>query len=100
MLTEELQKNPASKKALGTYAKQLGVSERSLIRMIRSETGMTFRELRRHCRIMVAIEKLSDGDQITRVALEVGFETPSAFSQSFRIVTGETPRQFLKTEEP
>jgi AraC-like DNA-binding protein len=87
---------PASDKTLVGWAKELGFSERNLIRRIRDETGMTFRELRRQTRILVAIEKLAEGQSVTNAALDVGFHTPSAFISAFRLVTGKTPRQFVK----
>ena len=94
-LAEGLRSDPSSKMTISAWAKRLGFSERNLIRRIREETGMTFRELRRQSRIMVAIEKLVAGQSVTSVAFDVGFETPSAFINAFRLVTGKTPRQFV-----
>lgn len=95
-LAEGLRSNPASKKTIRDWGQELGFSERNLIRRIREETGMSFRELRRQTRIIVAIEKLIDRQSVTNVALDVGFETPSAFIRAFRLVTGKTPRQFTQ----
>lgn len=94
-LAAALQANPASNRGIADWARQLGFSERTLIRRIRAETGLTFRELRRQSRIHSAIEKLASGDSVTNVALDVGFDTPSAFIHAFRLITGKTPRQFL-----
>lgn len=94
-LVASLHADPADRRSMADWARQLGLSERSLIRAVRGETGMTFRELRRHARVMVAIERLAEGKAITTVAYDVGFETPNAFSQAFRVVTGKTPRQFV-----
>ncbi len=94
-LALHLQNMPADQTTLKTWAKILGFSERSLIRQIRAQTGLTFRELRRLTRIMVALEKLCAGQSVTTTALDVGFETPSAFIHAFRLLTGKTPRQFL-----
>ena len=94
-LAEALRSDPSSKRTIADWAKALGFSERSLIRRIRDETGMTFRELRRQTRIMVAIEKLAEGQPVTSVAIDVGFETPSAFISAFRLVTGKTPRRLI-----
>ena len=96
-LASHLQDEPSVDRTLGEWAKRLGFSERSLIRAIRAETGMTFRDLRRHSRIMAGIEKLSEGRSVTAIAFEVGFETPSAFIHAFRSVTGKTPRKFVGT---
>lgn len=94
-LVAHLHTDPASPLTLAQWARRLGFSERSLIRAVRAETGMTFRDLRRHSRIMAAVERLCEGRTITTVAYDVGFETPSAFAQAFRAVTGKTPRQFV-----
>ncbi|WP_162932955.1 helix-turn-helix domain-containing protein [Roseovarius sp. EL26] len=94
-LARQMQTDPADQTPLTTWANQLGYSERSLIRYIRAETGMTFRELRRQTRIMVALDKLSAGQSVTETAFDVGFETPSAFIHAFRILMGQTPRQFM-----
>lgn len=51
---------------------------------------------RRQTRVITAIEKLAEGQSVTNVALDVGFETPSAFISAFRSVTGQTPRSFAK----
>jgi len=95
-LVEQLQHVPADQTSLKTWAGELGFSERGLIRHIKSETGMNFRELRRLTRVMTGLEKLTAGASVTTAALDVGFETPSAFIHAFRIVTGKTPRQFLR----
>ena len=95
-LANDLRSEPASDRTIRDWATELGFSERNLIRHIREQTGMTFRELRRQTRIMVAIEKLIAGQSVTNVALDVGFETPSAFIHAFRLITGKTPRQFAQ----
>jgi AraC-like DNA-binding protein len=94
-LALHLQTKPADQTTLEAWAKQLGFSERNLIRVIRAETGMTFRELRRLTRIMVSLDKLSAGQSVTETAFDIGFETPSAFIHAFRLLIGKTPRQFM-----
>jgi AraC-like DNA-binding protein len=94
-LAEALRADPASQATIRDWARTLGFSERSLIRRIRNETGMTFRELRRQTRVMIAMERLAEGRSVTAAAFDVGFETPSAFIHAFRTVTGRTPRRFL-----
>lgn len=93
-LALHLQSAPEDQTPLKVWAIRLGFSERSLIRSIRAETGMTFRELRRLSRVMVALDKLSAGQSVTETAFDVGFETPSAFIHAFRTLVGETPGQF------
>lgn len=45
---------------------------------------------------MAAIERLSVGQQVARVALDLGYASPSAFAVAFRRVLGETPSQYLE----
>ncbi len=94
-LALHFQTAPDDRTTLKHWAKRLGYSERSLIRSIRAETGMTFRELRRLSRVMVALDKLSAGQSVTETAFDVGFETPSAFIHAFHTLIGETPGQFM-----
>ncbi len=89
------QTHPDDQATLTQWARRLGYSERGLIRHVRTETGMTFRELRRLTRVMVALEYLANGQSVTATAYDVGFETPSAFIHAFRVVMGKTPRQFM-----
>ena len=94
-LVAAMLEQPADQTPLGGWAKRLGFSQRNLIRYIRAGTGMSFRELRRQIRIVAAVEKLSGGQSVTNVALDVGFETPSAFIHAFRLTTGVTPGKYI-----
>ena len=95
-LTSHFLEEPADTTSLVEWASRLGMSQRSLIRRIFQEIGMTFRELRRQARIMASMEKLASGEPVTRVALDVGFESPSAFIQAFKKVIGTTPRRYMQ----
>ena len=94
-LGSALLEEPADRTSLRGWADRLGLSPRTLIRRVKDETGMSFRELRRQARILAALERLSLGESVTNVALDVGFDSPSAFIQAFRSVTGKTPGRYL-----
>ena len=96
VLSSALLEEPADRTSLRGWADRLGLSPRTLIRRIKEESGMSFRELRRQARILAAFERLSAGESVTNVALDVGFESPSAFIQAFRKVTGKTPGRYMK----
>jgi AraC-like DNA-binding protein len=95
-LCAALHENPADATTLQGWADRLALSRRTLIRRIRAETGMSFRELRRQARILAALERLSLGGAVTAVAFDVGFDSPSAFIEAFRRVTGRTPGRYMK----
>ncbi len=94
-LTEAVLAEPADPRPLKTWAKELGMSERSLIRKFASETGMTFREWRRQARLLAALERLAAKEPVTSAAFAVGYDNVSAFIEAFRDVFGTTPRRYF-----
>lgn len=95
-LASALREKPADRTSLEEWAGRLGLSRRTLIRRVQDETGMTFRQLRHQARILAALERLCLGQSVTTVALDVGFDSISAFIQAFRGTTGRTPGRYLK----
>ena len=73
----------------------LGFSMRSLVRQFQADTGMTFRQWRRQARMLFALELLAAGQSTTQVALEVGYQTTSAFVAAFRETFGITPKRYF-----
>lgn len=69
----------------------VGLSERSVIRRFASETGMSFRRWHNQARLLRAFELLEQGQSLTKVALEVGYSSPSAFGKMFRRTLGKAP---------
>lgn len=81
-------------------ADEVGMSVRTLSRHLRSELDLSFIEYLRKYRMVMAIKQMVKGDEtITNIAYSVGYESLTAFSNTFYKVTGCRPSQFLKTEE-
>jgi AraC-like DNA-binding protein len=80
---------------LGELASRAATSVRTASRLFPAETGMTFKAWRQRARIVWAIEQLSRGEAIARVAVGAGFASTAAFSCAFRQVTAMTPTTFL-----
>lgn len=81
---------------MADIARQLSCSERTLERRFRQQTGMTFREWQHKLRLLKAIELLATHANITQIALELGYSSPSPFIQMFREHVGITPAQYRK----
>ena len=94
-LTQALIADPADKRDLEAWGREVGASSRTLARLFRIETGMTFRTWRHQLRVLAALRRLAAGQTVTTVALEVGFETSSAFVQSFKRALGKTPGRYF-----
>ena len=71
------------------------MSERSLFRLVPEETGMSFGRWRKQFQILLALERLSQGEAVQTVAFDLGYETSSAFITMFRKVLGASPARYL-----
>jgi AraC-like DNA-binding protein len=71
----------------------VGLSERSVMRLFAKETGLSFRRWHQQARLLKAFELFEQGRNVTRVALEVGYSSPSAFAKMFRRALGRAPRE-------
>jgi AraC family transcriptional regulator of adaptative response/methylated-DNA-[protein]-cysteine methyltransferase len=69
----------------------LGVEPRRARRYFLATFGQTFHAWQRARRVGAALERLREGDDLTRVALDAGFESLSGFRDAFARVTGAPP---------
>lgn len=87
-------KEPAQGQGLAYWARAAGMSRRTLTRTFRRETGMSFAAWRQHVRLLEALSRLAAGQPVTAVALDVGYQSPSAFTARFRRTFGTTPTHY------
>lgn len=95
-IAEALIADPADGRALPDWARAAGASERTLARLFVKETGLTFGAWRERLRLTAAIARLGEGQPVTAVAYDLGYQSPSAFIAMFRRSLGETPGRYLK----
>ena len=72
-----------------------GVSKRTLERLFNRETGMSFGRWRQQVRLLQALRRLAAGVPVTTAALDVGYESTSAFIDMFRRALGTTPGRYF-----
>jgi AraC-like DNA-binding protein len=89
--------NPKRRLSLPALAKDVGASARTIERLFRAETKMTFAEWRERLRVLHALRLLAAGETVTNVALELGYASPSAFTVMFRRAFGTTPSRYYRT---
>lgn len=94
-LTEQLLANPADKSTLGQWAQRIGMSERSLSRTLQQQMGMSFGHWRRQLHVMLALQRLTQGESVQTVALDLGYESASGFVTMFRKAVGKPPARYL-----
>lgn len=86
--------DPGAARSFARLAKGTGASVRTLARLFRRETGLSFTRWRQQARLMEALRRLAAGAPITVVALDLGYATPSAFTYMFRRALGVPPSRF------
>ena len=92
---QHLLDNPADARSLAEWGRIVGASSRTLARLFLRETGMTFSVWVQTLRLSLAVDRLAQGEPVTRVALELGYATPSAFGAMFRRLLGTSPRRYF-----
>jgi AraC-like DNA-binding protein len=89
--------HPDDNRTLAAWGKMVGATGRTLARRFKVETGMTFGQWRQQMRILEALKRLARNEPVTTVAIELGYESPSAFISMFKKSLGTTPgRYFLE----
>jgi AraC-like DNA-binding protein len=91
-----LRDQPGERALLEEIARAAGASRRTLERIFQSETGMSLGRWRQQARLLHAMRLLAGGQPVTSAALEVGYDSVSAFIATFASVFGTTPGQFYR----
>ncbi len=93
--------DPRIELSIEALASRAATSIRTVSRVFRAETGMTFKAWRQRARIVHAMDRLARGESIARVSTNCGFSSTAAFSCAFRQVTAMTPTRFLaRADQP
>lgn len=92
---ERVRDDPAGDISIEEAAATLRRSRSSFMRLFQRETGMSFGRWRQQARLLLALSLLADGKSILNVALECGYDSPSAFSAAFRRSFGRAPSSYF-----
>jgi AraC-like DNA-binding protein len=76
---------------LSALADAAHTTERTLSRLFRAETGMSYPQWRAQARAIYAMILLAQGESVTDAGSLCGWSTTSAFIDSFRRAMGQTP---------
>jgi AraC-like DNA-binding protein len=95
-IAEWLESDPSLEDSLAALARRAGASTRTMERLFRAETGVSFQQWRQRLRLIHALKLLASGESVTNVALEAGYSSTSAFIAMFRRELHTTPRQLAR----
>jgi len=94
-LCEALYLDPSDERNVGEWARELGMSSRTLTRRFEAELGLPLRSWKRKLRLFRAIELLGGGLSVTTAAMELGYGSASAFIFAFRSELGCSPYSYM-----
>ncbi len=94
-VTQQLLAHPDDTRTLASWASWAGLSTRSMSRLFRDETGLTFAQWRQQARLAHALEQLGQGTAVALVADALGYASVSAFVAMFRRRLGRSPGRYL-----
>jgi AraC-like DNA-binding protein/mannose-6-phosphate isomerase-like protein (cupin superfamily) len=93
-----LGRDPADGRDLEQWSRAVAASPRTLARLFRRETGLTFGRWRQQLRLLRALEWLAGGRSVTDIALSLGYDSTSAFVAMFRRNLGHTPGRYFSDQ--
>jgi AraC-like DNA-binding protein len=94
-LADYWQADLADKTPLTRLAQHIGGSPRTLTRRFQQETGLSPAQWRLQLRLLYALEALAENHPITSIALDLGYESLSAFGEIFKRHFGTSPRGYF-----
>ncbi|WP_336235001.1 helix-turn-helix transcriptional regulator [Achromobacter dolens] len=94
-LAQMMLADPTDKTSKADWAIRIGMSERSMSRLLLHEIGMSFGRWRRQLHVILALQRMTKGESVQTVALELGYENASGFVTMFRKAMGKPPARYL-----
>ncbi|MEH0194664.1 helix-turn-helix transcriptional regulator [Caulobacter sp. CCNWLY153] len=99
-IADEMVAAPAERRSLAAWARRAGMSERTLMRLIDRETGMSFGRWRQQLGVVLAVKWLAGGASIQKVAADLGYESAPSFVTMFRKALGASPGRYMAERHP
>ncbi|MFT4055257.1 MAG: helix-turn-helix transcriptional regulator [Novosphingobium sp.] len=85
---------PSPHDSIDRWASELGMGRRAFTRAFRRETGLSFGEWRQQACILVALPRLAEGESVTRIAFDLGYDSAAAFTTMFKRRLGVSPSRY------
>ncbi len=89
--------HPSPHATIDDWAASIGMSRRSFTRLFLRETGLSLSTWRQQACLFAALPRLADGEPVTSVAIDLGYDSVPAFTTMFRRMLGKAPRDYFKS---
>jgi AraC-like DNA-binding protein/mannose-6-phosphate isomerase-like protein (cupin superfamily) len=94
-IAQAVLEQPQDNRGLADWATWAGLSVRSLSRLFRAETALSFAQWRQQARLSRGLEHLAEGMPVAAVADALGYISVSAFVAMFRRNFGQPPARYF-----
>ena len=94
-IADALLENPADRRTMAEWSEAIALGERTLMRLVVAETGMTFSRWRQQLHIIIALQRLSAGHSVQSVSEVLGYDSVSAFITMFKKALGKSPARYF-----
>lgn len=94
-IAQLIMEHPADRGTMRSWARRVGLSERTLARLLTQQTGMSFGRWRQQLHLMLAVKWLGTGASVQQVADELGYESAGGFVTMFRKALGTSPARYM-----
>jgi AraC-like DNA-binding protein len=94
-LCEAVLEDPVRWPTLEAWARDVGASPRTVARLFRQQLGTTFGQWRQQVLLARALTMAAGAMPMNRIAAELGYASPSAFSAMVRRSVGAPPSRFF-----
>jgi transcriptional regulator GlxA family with amidase domain len=99
-VTDSLIANPAQRRSLADWGRLVGATDRTLARLLRRDTGLTFREWHNRLLLAEAWRGFAQGASNEELATMLGFASGDSFGHWFRRFSDECPSRVRKRLRP
>ncbi|MFM2479923.1 AraC family transcriptional regulator [Celerinatantimonas sp. YJH-8] len=96
-ITHYLVQNQTKNPTLSQLASEFALGDRTLERLFKKETGLTFSEWNQRLKFIRAIELLNEHKSSFEIAAQLGYRSASAFTAAFKKQFGTTPQLYMKS---
>jgi AraC-like DNA-binding protein len=94
-ITTALLRRPGDPRSLDDWARWAALSPRTLRRLFQAETGTSFAQWRQQARLILALERLAQGQPVSLISDQLGYASPSNFIAMFRRHFGQPPQRYF-----
>jgi AraC-like DNA-binding protein/mannose-6-phosphate isomerase-like protein (cupin superfamily) len=85
---------PDANATIDSWADALHLNRRAFTRLFRRETGMSFVAWRQQACLLSALPRLAAGEAVTTIGIDLGYDSPAAFSTMFKRLLGIPPSRY------